>query len=330
MFFCLDKNKCIFKKCKNKYALRKKYNERIFQCLSLTHSLKIQMINRIRNNRSLAPFILNIELTDYCPLHCKQCYKKLESTYLEWNRLVALINEARDIGVKKILLSGGEPLCYPFVFEAIQMIKQYGMYAFMSSSGSNMDAQTIQKLKESKIDIIYLSLNGSTKQINELSRDGYDTVMNAMSVFKTASISFRVNWVARADNLLDFPRLIELCKEKGAEGIDVLSNKPNVNGVMDSPLDRQQLHELYSMCQENDPYVQIQSCFYQLKELFPTYRKTFFEGCLAGKASMAVFADGTFSICPHIYGNKTWGSIMEFWESCKNIKNDGYCKLQKR
>lgn len=274
------------------------------------------MVNRIINGRAKFPFILNIELTDYCPLNCKQCYKNAKTTFIEWERLVQLINEAHAIGTRKILLSGGEPLTYPYLIDALSLIKEKGIYVCISTGGCGLDEYLANNLKNSGIDDIFISLNGSTREINMLSRDGYNKAVHAMELLASMHIAYRINWVARKDNLDDFEKLIDFCKLKKAVGIEVLSNKPNYKGYVDSPLDKKQLYQLAEICKANSDYVQYQTCFIQLDRLLRS-TNSFFKGCLAGKASMAVFADGTFSICPHLYTGDTYQRIRDFWNDCK-------------
>lgn len=288
------------------------------------------MINRIKNNRTLAPIIMNIELTDYCPMKCKQCYKKQKYTNLDWLKFVELVNEAKEIGVKKILLSGGEPLCYPYLFEAISLIHEKHIFVCISSSGFGIDEIAVKKLKKSNIDIIYLSLNGSTKEINNLSRDGYDNILQAMINLQKAEVPFRINWVARSDNVDDFPNLIELCRRYGADGIDVLVNKPTINDTIESQVNNDQLYTLSEICKRESGYIGVQSCYTELADMVSENKNSFFSGCLAGKASMAVFASGSFSICPHVYSSHIYANIMDFWNTCSRVCNNGLCRLNNR
>ena len=64
------------------------------------------------------PMVINIELTDRCPLNCPYCYKELENSInLDFPVLSKALHEFSANGGKYVLLSGGEPLLYPHLLE---------------------------------------------------------------------------------------------------------------------------------------------------------------------------------------------------------------------
>ena len=55
------------------------------------------------------PPILQIEITQKCPLSCPQCYKNLDEKEMPFDFLKdSIINASRN-GTKHIVLNGGEP-----------------------------------------------------------------------------------------------------------------------------------------------------------------------------------------------------------------------------
>lgn len=71
---------------------------------------------------------LSIELTHKCILNCIFCSSNSSSNpiikeEINFNRIKEIINECREkFGIKKISLSGGEPLIYPHFFELLDFI----------------------------------------------------------------------------------------------------------------------------------------------------------------------------------------------------------------
>lgn len=60
------------------------------------------------------PKLINLELTDMCPLNCLQCYCTLnDGKFLSYEIAEKIINEAEQLSVEYINLSGGETLLYP-------------------------------------------------------------------------------------------------------------------------------------------------------------------------------------------------------------------------
>ncbi len=131
------------------------------------------------------PKAMNFELTTACPLNCPQCYCTLEGgKHIELDHAKRILAEASVLGVKNIHLSGGETLCYPHLYELISAAKNYGINADVAISGYKFNDEVFNKLVESGVSGIYVSLNGSTEEINKLTREGYKLAIEALSVLK--------------------------------------------------------------------------------------------------------------------------------------------------
>lgn len=69
--------------------------------MDIINELKFLKKNKYLKN----PKLLQIEITDICPLHCKQCYKDLQRQgEMSYEKFSQIINEAKNLGVKKIVL----------------------------------------------------------------------------------------------------------------------------------------------------------------------------------------------------------------------------------
>lgn len=269
------------------------------------------------------PKVINVELTDKCPLQCPQCFKSnnLEKK-LDINLLFNWVDEAAENGTKSILLSGGEPLLYPYLNDLILMLKKRNIYTAISTSGVGATEESVSKLYKNGLDRLYVSINASDEGINSLSRDGYDHAIYIMKICKKLEAPYRLNWVARHDNIANFGQLITLAQNNGAEGIDVLSNKPNIQNHIISELNKNDYNLLLNYCKKNQNYIRYQACFFELKnKLDFGYKSILLQGCPAGLYSMTIFSDGSFSMCPHIYTGIRYNSIKEYWNEGKDIIN---------
>lgn len=186
-----------------------------------------------------APKSIQIETNTTCPLSCPQCYKPSinKGSQIKWSQFCNHVDEAAGIGVKSIVLIGGEPMIHIDIMRMIEYVVDLGLNAAIYTSGWGVSEATVNRFKAySNRLYLFLSLNGSTKEINEKSRDGYETTINAMRILKEKGCLYGINWVARHDNLMDFPSMVELSKRMGAEYINIVCNKINGSGLVDSPL----------------------------------------------------------------------------------------------
>jgi pyrroloquinoline quinone biosynthesis protein E len=273
-----------------------------------------------KNNCFLSPKIINIELTTQCPFNCPQCYKigqNSKDITLPFERLETLLIEATSIGTKIILLSGGEPLLYPNIEATIKLIKRLNMDVYMSTSGYGLIAEKALTLKKEGLDILYVSLNGSTDEINHASREGYFYALNALKIARSVKLRTRINWVARHDNVKDLEKMIELIKLNEVEGIDILRNKINREGIIKEKLTLEDLKYIASLIKAQDKpnFMVVESCFFELKILLGINIKNIvLRGCSAGRYSMAIDAQGMFMPCSHaLFKKERYDSILKYW-----------------
>ena len=132
------------------------------------------------------PVLMNLELTTRCPLRCPQCYCDLtKGKDLELETALYWLNEAAKNHVRTVNLSGGETMLYPHLSQLI----------FDGVSG------------------IFISLNGSTEEINAHSRDGYSLAIRALEILNEIGYEKTcINWVMHSNNADDFPNMIRLAE----------------------------------------------------------------------------------------------------------------------
>ena len=142
-------------------------------------------------------FGLNLELTTCCPLHCPQCYCTLEGgKHLDLDVAKSKLREAGEHGVRIVHLSGGETLCYPHLYEVVTYAKQYCKQVNVALCGWHFNQTVLNRLIESGVDGIFISLNGSTEEINSVTRDGYDYALQALQLLcENGFPNTYLNWV---------------------------------------------------------------------------------------------------------------------------------------
>lgn len=272
----------------------------------------------LKRNCCVVPKMIHIEVTERCPLSCKQCYCDLiKGQDLDWDICEKTIKEASAIGVQSILITGGEPLIYPHLTKMLRLISEQGLYSAIATSGFGLTLEKIKKLNEAGLDQIYISLNGSKKEIHELSRDKFDESIEAIKLLKASGNWCAINWVARKDNVYDFPDLLKLAKELKVDEIDILSCKKSCIG--ENPfLNEEELNWLVDVAKKDydDNYIYIDLCYPELRmkinkeELHPVLQK-----CVAGRIAMDVLVDGKYSPCRHILKAEKYESMLEYWNN---------------
>ncbi len=101
--------------------------------------------------------------TDVCNLHCKHCYAS--AGYGSGNRqdleeIKTILPQLRAAGFKIVILSGGEPLTRPDIFEVASAIKAAGMSTSLSTNGILINEGNIERIRDN-FNYVGISIDGS-------------------------------------------------------------------------------------------------------------------------------------------------------------------------
>lgn len=273
---------------------------------------------------------LNLELTTSCPLRCPQCYCTLEGgRHLRLETAKEKIIEAEANGVRVLHLSGGETLCYPWLYELIEFAHAHCNEVNVALSGWGFDEHVFSKLVRAGITGIFISLNGSTKALNSLTRDGYEYAIHALEVLRAENYqSTTINWVMHSNNSSDFTNALNLAEEYRVKRLTVLSFKPDSHHQMKSFPNGEQIVEVAENIRAYRGKVQlcVETCFSQLlavlkdTKLFGNLNVGPAKGCRAGLYNYCISVDGLYSPCRHIDLQEKFDTLNEYLDKSKVIQ----------
>lgn len=269
------------------------------------------------------PKMLQFEITLKCPFNCSQCYKKtLDKQEMDYEYLEEMINQGVENEVMLITLNGGEPLLYSQIDKLLMHIGEKGITTNIFSSGFNLSEEVVQLLAKYDNIKFYVSLNGSTEKINKLSREGFDISISAIKNLSNKNIQFGINWVARQDNVSDFPNMLELCRRYGVSFISITSNKLTGNSRIISPLEKKDIILLAEYINHRDdlrPSIYVESCFSMLSTHIVGNKNSFSAHCYAGISNCTINCDGTFQPCTHLKYPEQYDCIQAYWSSSQRL-----------
>ncbi len=269
------------------------------------------------------PKIIQIEITKACPFACKQCYKPQNGNiHMNYERLKNFLEEING-KCHEISLNGGEPLIYPHIYELLNLIRELKFNTYIYSSGYGINKDFCALIGENRNLHFYISLNGSTKEINNLSREGYETAIEAIEKMTEECVDFSIVWVARHDNVKDFSNVIDLAFYYNIPYISIISNRLTGRGYIDSPLSKEDLEILASMIRQKEirkPYILIDNCFSDLIVELQDYMKGLPMRCVAGISRCTVNVDFTFQPCTHLNYSENFDNIDNYWHNSEILK----------
>lgn len=284
------------------------------------------------------PKIVQIEITNKCPFQCPQCYKKnVLKKDMPFDRLIDLINICNSHGTELFCLNGGEPLIYPHFVDVIAYLTEKKIPFNCFTSGYGLTDEIIEYTKKGYLKL-FVSLNGSTEEINKLSRDGYSYALQSLKALDSQNAPYMVNWVARHDNVHDFPYVVQLAMKYHAKLVSVIGNKLINNQFIDSEMSVEDYKfmadYLISFSHYDKIQISIEQCFPTLSALVPSIPMTSQNGCMAGVYICCVTVDGSYMPCTQLNYKESFNNIYDYWqhseilEKLRKIKKENlkFCK----
>lgn len=158
----------------------------------------------MNNQLSQCTLTLNRE----CNLRCNFCYAKTTgykvSNFLNFEEIQKIVLLCKAIGIKYIVLTGGEPTLYKDLFKVIKYIKTNKLIPTIATNGILIsELEFCQNLIESGIDYIDISLKGFDKNsyIGTSGIDGYGKCLTAIQNLSKLNANFNCSMVLTEQNI---------------------------------------------------------------------------------------------------------------------------------
>ncbi|MGE5341388.1 MAG: GTP 3',8-cyclase MoaA [Candidatus Omnitrophota bacterium] len=169
---------------------------------------------------------LRISVTDRCNLRCTYCMpeegviSKGHSDILPYEKIVDVGREAVSLGIKKIRLTGGEPLVRKGILSLVEQLKQLsGLEELTLTTNGVLLGKMAQSLKDAGIDRINISLDTLIPhKYHQLTRIGNidDVLQGIAAAIRAGFKNTKINMVLIPGfNDDEVERMQEFCHQDG-------------------------------------------------------------------------------------------------------------------
>lgn len=138
------------------------------------------------------PEVLHININFKCNLRCTICTisrKEMELPELSFEEVARMIDEAASMGIKQLLLLGGEPLLRKDIIEIANYAEDRGLSSSIITNGTLIDKNMAEKLALSKVSHIEFSIDGLEKGNDAIRGRGvFKKVINAMDLLQESIV----------------------------------------------------------------------------------------------------------------------------------------------
>ena len=296
------------------------------------------------------PRLIAWELTRTCNLSCIHCRAaSIDKPYHDeftTEECLRFLDEVAAFASPIMILTGGEPLLRPDIFEIATYGSNKGLRMVMATNGLLIDTQTTEQMKEASIKRVSISLDGATAQTHDHFRkvDGaFAGALRGINFLKEASIEFQINTTITRENLHELPDIQKLAVGLDAAAHHIFLLVPTGRGkdFKDQEIAaedyEQTLHWFYDQSDKVDMQLKATCAphYYRImrqrakedgKEVTTQTQgmDAVTRGCLGGVAFLFISHVGQVQPCGYLEvdcGNVRQTPLREIWRDSEVLKN---------
>lgn len=174
------------------------------------------------------PWGLLAELTHRCPLQCPYCSNPLElqkaNVELSTETWRRVLDEAAELGVLHLHLSGGEPTLRRDLEALVAHAREVGLYTNLITAGVLLDAGRLERLVAAGLDHVQISLQGAEPDTADrvAGYAGAHAKKLALArMVRDQGLPLTINAVMHRQNIDQLEAIIELAVELRAHRIEI-------------------------------------------------------------------------------------------------------------
>ena len=158
---------------------------------------------------------IDFHVTCECNQECPYCWgpRDIENP-VSTSASQKIIKKIKDIGAKRIVFTGGDPLKRKDVGKLIRYAKNTGLEVALSTTGDEL-TKTFFRWNADYIDLISLPIDGSTEAINSKTKEAghLAAVLKALKMLKDyPSIDVKICTPVTKHNIKDVPSILKLAE----------------------------------------------------------------------------------------------------------------------
>ena len=297
----------------------------------------------LRSNQILR--LLFWETTIKCNLSCAHC-RRLDTdetaiTDLSTSEAKELIRQLGQLSrlqsVKPVLVfSGGEPLCRGDIFELIEAAGTSGITSALATNGTLIDTETAQKIADSQIVRVAVSLDGADAGVHDKQRQmagAFEKALAGIEQLRRKDIPFQINITLTRHNAGQLEQIYNLAESLGAVAVHIFMLVPVGCGLILAQTDmlspeeyEQKLVEIYRLDSLSRLEMKV-TCAPHYERVKKEQGsndagKKVGRGCLAGLGVLFVGHQGDVFPCGYLpvkCGNVLGEPLADIWRNNKDL-----------
>jgi heme b synthase len=191
-------------------------------------------------NKKVLPHILRMvawEVTRSCNLACIHCRASAKygpyAGELTTDEGLRLLNAIAAFSKPVIILTGGEPLLRPDIFEIATYGDRKGLRVVLATNGTLVTEQIAGNMLRAGIKRVSVSIDGMNAEMHDAFRTvagAFAGALAGIEAMKTAGMEFQINTTITKSNLDQLPGIMDLAVRLGAAAHHIFLLVPTGRG----------------------------------------------------------------------------------------------------
>lgn len=184
------------------------------------------------------PRLIFWETTAGCNLACIHCRRitvadQLLPQDLSRQEAFDMIDQIADFARPIFILSGGEPLFRPDIFDIARHAHDAGLIVALATNGTLIDAEVARNIKASGVRRVSISFDGADAPTHDIFRGegAFDRAIDGMAHLREVSLPYQINTTVARHNVDQMPETLALARELGAVALHLFLLVPVGCGV---------------------------------------------------------------------------------------------------
>ncbi|MCB0045946.1 MAG: radical SAM protein [Caldilineaceae bacterium] len=184
------------------------------------------------------PRLVFWETTAGCNLACIHCRRitvadQLLPQDLTTQESFQLIDQIAEFARPIFVLSGGEPLFRPDIFDIARYATDAGLIVALATNGTLIDGHVAREIHDAGIRRVSVSFDGADAPTHDIFRGkgAFDAARQGIEELKRVGVPFQINTTVARHNAHQMPETLALAKEWGAAALHLFLLVPVGCGV---------------------------------------------------------------------------------------------------